>query len=143
MRHQIPSLFIQFLKQSIVVFHQIVLFLIKINLIGNQWKWNENQQFFVKVVYLFAAYNQMINDKVSYLDRLNDWDFCFSSSSEDHVGGRLLQSPLLHCAFCPKSFVFKSDLDKHENIHTKKKKYVCDHCSKSFLHQTSLRVHLR
>ena len=66
------------------------------------------------------------------------FQFYSSSSKEGIQDGRLL-----HCAFCPKSFVFKSDLDKHENIHTKKKKYACDHCSKTFLHQTSLRVHLR
>ena len=81
-----------------------------------------------------------------YICPLCGRDFAYKNSLAVHLGTHQQDSAedkLFNCNFCSKQFVFKSDLDKHENIHTKKRKYVCDQCPKSFLHLTSLRVHLR
>ena len=48
------------------------------------------------------------------------------------------------CSFCPKRFVFRGDLLRHESsVHTKKvkKTFECLTCHRVFLHQVSLRAH--
>ena len=50
----------------------------------------------------------------------------------------------LSCSFCPKRFVFRGDLLRHESsVHRKKvkKTFECVKCHRIFLHQASLKAH--
>ncbi|KAK9331184.1 hypothetical protein V1520DRAFT_338521 [Lipomyces starkeyi] len=47
------------------------------------------------------------------------------------------------CGTCSKRFARRSDLARHERIHTGVKPHVCDVCSKPFIQRSALTVHLR
>ncbi|ORZ02892.1 hypothetical protein BCR43DRAFT_423168, partial [Syncephalastrum racemosum] len=36
------------------------------------------------------------------------------------------------CAYCPRSFARRHDLDRHSRVHTGVKPYVCPCCQKQF-----------
>jgi len=63
---------------------------------------------------------------------------------DNYVNHPLEKIEKLPCSFCPKRFVFRGDLLRHESsVHTKKvkKTYECLTCHRIFLHQASLRAH--
>lgn len=45
------------------------------------------------------------------------------------------------CNFCSKSFVYQSELKRHELVHTKERAYHCSHCGRSFIRRSHLRRH--
>ncbi|KAK9236251.1 hypothetical protein V1525DRAFT_407473 [Lipomyces kononenkoae] len=47
------------------------------------------------------------------------------------------------CGTCSKRFARRSDLARHERIHTGVKPHVCEVCSKPFIQRSALTVHMR
>ncbi|KAK9254778.1 hypothetical protein V1507DRAFT_454397 [Lipomyces tetrasporus] len=47
------------------------------------------------------------------------------------------------CSTCTKRFARRSDLARHERIHTGVKPHVCEVCNKPFIQRSALTVHLR
>ena len=45
-----------------------------------------------------------------------------------------------HCQFCPKTFLYKAELEAHENTHTGTKDYKC-HCGKAYSSKKALYDH--
>lgn len=47
------------------------------------------------------------------------------------------------CKKCDLSFKTKSNLINHQVVHSGEKKHVCDICRQSFVHKTSLNLHIQ
>jgi KRAB domain-containing zinc finger protein len=74
-------------------------------------------------------------------------DFQYKNSLRVHLGTHDPggNDTLLHdCAYCSKSFAFKSDLAAHANaLHTRERTFECTKCARKFYHRSSLRVHVK
>ncbi|XP_062875030.1 histone-lysine N-methyltransferase PRDM9-like [Trichomycterus rosablanca] len=67
-----------------------------------------------------------------------------SSSSVSHDSSqRKMQKKIHHCSQCEWSFTQKSDLKRHQYIHTGEKPYHCLQCGKGFLYRSALQRHQR
>jgi len=78
----------------------------------------------------------------------NSFQIHMATHSEDGDQDESNANKIAHhcCSFCPKRFVFYGDLLRHETtVHRKKSKnkFECLKCHRVFLHQTSLKAHLR
>ena len=62
-----------------------------------------------------------------------------SHTLRKHTPGSLLQ---FHCADCDASFVYQSELRKHERSHLVDKPYPCSKCRASFSHPAALETHV-
>ena len=62
-----------------------------------------------------------------------------SHTLRKHTPGSLLQ---FHCADCDASFVYQSELRKHERSHLVNKPYPCSKCRASFSHPAALETHV-
>uniref|UniRef100_A0A914HE28 C2H2-type domain-containing protein n=1 Tax=Globodera rostochiensis TaxID=31243 RepID=A0A914HE28_GLORO len=62
---------------------------------------------------------------------------------EDLVGGKTSTDKQHKCAYCPKTFVWPSQLKQHKRYHTGKRPFQCKQCKKRFHTVGNLNVHLR
>jgi len=42
---------------------------------------------------------------------------------------------------CNKTYTDRSNLNRHQRVHTGKRPYRCDLCNKTFINKSSLKVH--
>ena len=90
---------------------------------------------------MFRSFSAIMEDTMNMEDQMTSgFTKTYDKALYGMVGGKLTLKEH-QCAFCTKLFMWKSDLKKHERVHTGERPYICNRCGRGFTQVQHMYTH--
>jgi len=92
--------------------------------------------------YLLKAHQMTHSDEKRFECPVCHKRFSHKKTLQVHSSSHTVNKSSYGCAYCPMSFRYVANLDKHERIHTGHKPFECQLCTSTFRQKSGLREHM-